>query len=75
MDMKLDVMIPAAPKDYHKLSRSVTGILHNSLNTINKIYIIAKDDEALTKFKGNPTVQLLEESCFPFTKSDIQAIL
>jgi hypothetical protein len=75
MDMKFDVVIPAAPKDYPKLLRSVTGILANSLNTINKIYMIAKDTEVLTQFQANQLVQLLQESCFPFTKSDIQAIL
>lgn len=75
MDMKLDVVIPATPKNYPKLLRSVTGIFTNSLNTINKIYIIAKDTEILTQFEANQLVQLLQESCFPFTKSDIQAIL
>lgn len=72
--MKIDVVIPVAPKDYAKLALCVENILNYSLTPIHKIYIISEDDSSLTGLPFEEKLIHVKDSDFPFTKEDIESV-
>lgn len=72
--MKIDVVIPVAPKDYAKLSSCVRNILNHSLTPIHRIYIVSEDDSALSELSVGTSLIHVKDSDFPFTKRDIETV-
>jgi hypothetical protein len=73
---KIDVVIPVAVKDKYKLEKSLKGILTNSKNPINKIYIVAEDLKIRDSISlEDERIVWLSEKIYPFSKKDIENLL
>lgn len=72
--MKIDVVIPVAPKDSRKLAACVQNIIDHSLTPIHKIYIVSESDAALIGLPDKTSVDHVKDEEFPFTKEAIEKI-
>lgn len=72
--MEIDVVIPSAKKDLHKLQSCIRGVIKYSLNPIRNIYVVSNDPDALNFVSANKPVQLINDYDYPFTKNDINLI-
>ncbi|XP_031632602.1 uncharacterized protein LOC116346598 [Contarinia nasturtii] len=74
----IDVVIPIGIKDKDKLENCVNGILRNSLNSINKVYIVAEHLSILESLsldnKNNKKIVGISEKIYPFSKDDIKEV-
>lgn len=78
MRTKMDVVIPVALKDKDKLEICVDGILKNSMNPINKVFIVTESIDILESLtwdkKCSEKVVVISEEIYPFSKRDIEKL-
>lgn len=71
--MSVDVVIPVAVKDKHKLLISLSSLQSNCVTPIRNVYLICSSSHF--DFTQLPNVKIIPEEQFPFTLNDLERIL
>ena len=74
MSQRIDIVIPVASKDIHKLTICITSIIANSLTPIQNIYIVTNQNIIKKNLYFDERVIWINESKYAFTFKDIEMI-
>ncbi|MBP0030472.1 DUF6492 family protein [Roseofilum sp. Guam] len=69
---KIDVVIPVAAKDRVKLPICIEGVLAHSLTPIDRIYIIACQENCKKNILVHRCIHWIDEATYPFSLDDIK---
>jgi hypothetical protein len=74
-ELALDVVVPAAPKDYPKVRACVEGLLRHSLTPIGRVHVVSESRAVVEELAASHPITWIDEARYPFTKRDVSRVL